>query len=181
MFIGKDGDDFSGPPKNFHNPFHQLVPRIEFLAAFVARVVAVLADKADRVHGQIVTAKCERLPHRRKDPESMFFGKAAAQIGRRNLVRVHRNHPRARLREDSVGRISIEQPADNHVGVRVKPAIVRIHRHDGGDRFLPSLRRIWEAAAAPSPPASIWRRFIIIDSILHGQSRSFAVAVPPST
>ena len=144
MLIAENRDGLPRPPKNFNNSLHQFVARVKFLAAIVVRVVPVLADKAYRIHCQVVTAECERLPDSGEDLESVFFGQATAQIRWRNLVRIHRNQASAWLGKDSVWRIAIQKSAYNDVGMGIESAIVGVHGNDGGDGLLRGLgNRLW--------------------------------------
>ncbi len=61
MFVRKHGNSFGRASEHFDDRLHQLVARIEVLTPFVIRIIAMLADEADRIHGQVFASERHRI------------------------------------------------------------------------------------------------------------------------
>ena len=67
----EDGDDL----------FEEPSPRVEVLALPVVRVIAVLADEEDAVHGQPIAAERQCVPHGARQPDAVPRRHPPADIG----------------------------------------------------------------------------------------------------
>src|SRR6476659_8777304 len=127
MFVRKDGNSSGSAPEHFDDRLHQLVAGIEVLTPFVIRIIAMLADEADCIHGQVFASKRHRIFDGGVNFEPVLLRKATAEIVRRSLSRIHRYQPGTRRGEDAVWRIALKQSSHNYGRMRVKTMILRVH------------------------------------------------------
>src|SRR5262245_66318056 len=111
------------------------------LPPIVVRIVAMFANEADGVYSHVASAESHGILNRGKDLEAMLCRKASAQVVGWNLIRVHGYQVGARFGKYAVGRITFQKAAENDRGMRVQPAVMRVHRDNGCHAFLGRLRR----------------------------------------
>ncbi len=92
------------------------------LPAIIKRIVAMLADEADRIHGQQGYARRQSVLDAVIYLKAMPLSEASAEI---------------------------QEPSDNQGGVGVELGVMRIHRDDSADAFPGRLRLNVEAGSSP--------------------------------
>src|SRR6185369_7847181 len=144
------------------------------LTTFVVRIIAMLADEADRIHSQVFASKRHRIFDGWVNLKPVLLRKAAAEIVRRSLSRLHRYQPSTRCGEDAVWRIALKQSSHNYRRMRVKTMILRVHGDDGRHALLGRLGLKVECRPDPSgeksPPVQIDDAHFLDSTLNHGQA-----------
>ena len=73
MFVRKDGNSLARAAEHFDDRLHQLVAGIEVLTPVIIWIVAMLADEADRIHGQVVSPERQGIFDGRINLEPVLF------------------------------------------------------------------------------------------------------------
>ena len=118
----------------------ELLARIEMLAEFVERIVAVLADQQHRVDAEILAADAHRFVDRLKERNLKPLRNVAGHVVLRELIGVERHDIAAGIDQLAVEQVRLEEVFENVVGMRPKPQLGE-DRGDFGLRLRARLRR----------------------------------------
>ena len=118
--------------KIFDDLLKKLVTRIKLLTHLVGRILAVLPDQQDGVHGQLFAAERERFRNGRVNLEIVFGRKISTHVLFSDLVGIHRDDSSSGLDTNVVGRVALEDATANDVGM----GAIAVLGYNGRDRFL---------------------------------------------
>ena len=128
MFVVEHRNRLAGAPERVRDLKEEFETRIELLLLVVEWVVAVLADQQNAVHGEVVSAKRQRLMGRAKDGYVVSLLPLTADVALALLVRKDRHDVGTRP-----GRLGVEVVSEE-VAAEDRPRVRRAAPQHGCDR-----------------------------------------------